>query len=417
MKSTESSRLNLSKAIGFDNLNQNIKNIKWHEYDWLTTPFLAFFISRLLIFAIAYLAEITIPSQGAWHARPDNLFLDIWARFDSGFYLSIITEGYAFNPGEQSNIAFFPLYPLLSKLVDLLINEAVLAGIIVSNLCYLVGLIFLYRLTELEFQDRATANRTVFYISIFPTSFFFSTIYTESTFFACSVATLYFARRRLWGWATLFGLLTTASRIVGILMWGVVMLEWMTANGWTISTMHRAETWRNLWRGLRHDWRTAMLINLIPLGIISYMLFLQQQFQDPVAFWTVQAAWGRTENVGPLVVVWRDVSGFVQQNFKTGEIWWQVPINVPAFLFSLGMSVLIWRRLGESYALYIILSVMIPAASAIQSMIRYLVVLFPLFMMLGYWGRNRLVDQIILISFASFLSLFIALFVNWIFIA
>ena len=387
--------------------------------DWILQPFLAFLISRTVIFFGGYLAEIALPSQtgeGFWHAVPDNLFLDIWARWDSGFYLRIIEEGYLFIIGQQSNVAFFPLYPLLASFLNHITNNSVLAGVIVSHLCFLFALIFLYLLTDLEFDDQPSAQRAVFYISIFPTAFFFSAVYTESTFLLFSVATFYFARRQMWAWAALMGMLTGVSRIIGVAMWGVVMLEWMRANGWTISTAWRRKPWQDLWLAARRQWTSLLVISIIPLGLLSHMVFLWRTFQDPLAFWTVQSAWAR-ENLGPVAIVLRDIQPLLSQSFLLGEIWWHVIIDVSALIFALVMVFVLWRRLGESYAIYCLLGVIIPASSGTGSISRYILVLFPLFMMLGLWGRHTTLDRVLTISFATFLGIFTAIFVNWFFVA
>ncbi|MCB0168970.1 MAG: hypothetical protein KDJ97_00335 [Anaerolineae bacterium] len=393
-------------------------HINWRALDWLYYPLAAFAITRLTLFFAAYLSEIAFAESGAggWHAVADNVFLDVWARFDSGFYLRIVQEGYLFKLGEKSNVAFFPVYPLLTDWLVPLVGQEVLAGVIVSNLCLLGALIFLYRLTKLEFDDASTARRTVYYIAAFPTAFFFSAVYTESAFLLWIVGTMYFARRRLWVWAALFGLLTAATRIVGVITFGMVGLEWLRSHGWTISTCFRPEAWWGLLRGLRTDWPSLLVIFVIPLGLLSYMLFLQRQFQDPVAFWTVQAAWGR-EDLGPVAIIWRDVSGLISQNFFTGKIWWHVLLDVGAFFAVLILSVFVWFRLGEAYAIFCLLSVLIPVSSGTGSMTRYALILFPLFMILGWWGRIGILDRAIMIGFSVFLGIFTAIFANWIFIA
>jgi hypothetical protein len=73
----------------------------------------------------------------------------------------------------------------------------------------------------------------------------------------------------------------------------------------------------------------------------------------------------------------------------------------------------IWRRLGESYALYTLLSVLIPATTdTLYSFARYIVVVFPIFAMLAIWGRHSLVDKTITIGFSLFLGILTAIFVT-----
>ncbi|GAB4530061.1 MAG: membrane protein [Anaerolineae bacterium] len=387
------------------------------DYYWLTRPLLAFLVTRVIVFLGAYLAEIGVPGmagEGLYHVNLNNVWLDVWARWDSAFYIRIVDDGYRFVLGQQSSVAFFPLYPLLVSFLSPFMGTLA-AGVVVSNTMLLGGLIFLYKLTEFEF-DAATAGRTVLYIAAFPTAFFFTAVYTESTFLFFTVSTVYFARRRMWAWAALFGMLCASSRIVGVVVWGIVGLEWLRAHGWTLSTIHRKDAWGNLLHALRTDWFNLLIICLIPLGLLSYMLFLQQQFGDPVAFSTTQSAWGR-QMLGPIAVISRDLRGFLGGNFLTGDIWWHMIIDLGAYFAVLGIAIATWRRLGASYALYCIISIVIPSMSGTGSLSRYALVIFPVFMMLGYWGRRQWLDRALLVVFSVLLGILTTMFVNWIFVA
>lgn len=416
--------MQLSKQ--FDNLNklrgttqQAVTTINQPKYYWLTRPLAAFFVTRLIVFLGAYLAEIALPSRtgdGLYHVDPNNIFLDVWARWDSSFYINIVRDGYFFAEGFQSSVAFFPLYPMFIYLLEPLAGSLLAAGVLVSNLSLVGALIFLYKLTDFEFNDSGTATRTVFYIAAFPTAFFFTAVYTESTFLLFAVGSMYFARKGEWGWAALFGMLTSATRIVGVLMLGVVGLEWLRKHGWTLDTMHKKEAWLNMLNAVRRDYISLGMILMIPLGVFSYMHFLNTHFGDPVAFSTTQSAWGR-QTVGPIAVVMRDVEALFAGNFMTGEIWYHLALDLGAFAAVMLVSFFIWQRLGASYALYAMLCVLIPASSGSQSISRYVLVVFPFFMMLGVWGKNALLDRTLLIGFSVFLGILTSVFVNWIFIA
>ena len=411
---------------------QNLRSLKWidvkpfsfierlntPEYYWIMRPLFAFLITRLIVFIGAYIAEVAVPSltgAGLYHVNPNNIFLDVWARWDSSFYINIVENGYFFQPGVQSSVAFFPAYPILVSFLAPFIGTLA-AGVVVSNSCLYGALVFLYKLTDLEFNDSAIATRAVFYIAAFPTAFFFSAVYTESTFLMFSIATMYFARRKLWFWAVLFGLITSASRIVGVLHFGVVGLEWMHTHGWTLTTIYKPSAWRDLIKGIKTDWINLLIIFAIPLGLISYMVFLYTSFHDPIAFSTTQSAWGR-EMLGPITIIWRDLTGLLSQNFLTGDIWYHVIIDLSAAFAVLGSIFWIYRKLGETYAIYSFLSVIIPMWSGTGSVSRYVLVIYPLFMMLALWGRNSILDRFITILFSMFLGIFTVIFVNWIFIA
>lgn len=392
----------------------------WNKpsYQWISRPLVAFLVTRFIILFAAYIAEIALPGMtgdGLYHVDPSNVFLDVWARWDSGFYLRIAEQGYYFTVGQQSSVAFFPLYPLFVNLLTPIAGSTLAAGVVVSNLCLFGALIFLYKLTELEF-DSETAGRAVFYIAAFPTAFFFTAVYTESTFLLFSVGTMYFARKRLWAWAALMGILVASSRIVGFVMVGVVGLEWLKSHGWTLSTMYKREAWSNLFRGLRTDYLNLGIICLIPLGMFSYMLFLYARFGDPIAFNTTQSAWGR-KLIGPIAIIYQDIAGLIGGNILKGEIFYHVLLDLTAFFAVIFIAIAIWKRLGESYALYSLISVIIPISSGSQSMTRYVLIIFPMFMMLAWWGRREWLDRILIVCFGVFLGIFTSIFVNWIFIA
>jgi hypothetical protein len=341
--------------------------------------------------------------------------LSLWAKWDSQWYVQIARDGYWYQPLAQSNVAFFPLYPLTVRLLAPLTGgNLVLAGFLLSNFYLLCALVFLYQLAALELHDKAAAGRTVFYLAFFPTAFFLSAVYTESLFLCLSIATIYFARRQRWVLAAVAGLLAAATRNLGVVLWLLVLWEWLRHHGWRLARIHRKETWRSLWRGIRADWVDLLIICAIPLGLLLYLAFLQVYFGRPTAFVEVQAAWGR-QNIGPVAVVTRELAAL--RDFTINKSNLSRLLNLSAFLAVLGMVPFIWRRLGEGYALYVLVLLLVPAASALQSMIRYVLPMFPVFIVLGAWGRFPAVDRTLLGTFALLLGVLTAIYVNWIFIA
>jgi hypothetical protein len=393
-----------------------LPQVNWRQYEWIIVPLLAFLISRMVVFAAAVIGDLMLPADpGHWDPTPGNHLLGLWARWDSQWYDWIVNEGYWLRPGQRSNVAFFPMYPLIiSTIKPILGNNAVLAGVLVSNIAFLAALIFLYRLTDLEFGDRQGAGRTVVYLAIFPTAFFFSMMYSESLFLLFTVAAFYFARRHLWAWAALMGLLASATRVIGVLTWGFLMWEWLRIHGWTIESIHRRETWGNLWLALRKDWFSVLIIAVIPLGLLSYMAFLQLTFKDPIAFSTVQSAWGR-ENIGPIAVVLADIKDIVVEGASQGTV--ARVLNLATLITFTGASVIVWRKLGAGYAIYTLLAILIPSTSASQSLIRYAIVCFPVFMIAGVYGRNIYLDRIWLVLSGMLLGILTIIFVNWVFVA
>lgn len=383
--------------------------------DWLLHPILAFTSSRLFIFFIGTFASVLLPvEQGHWNAVPDSPFLSLWAKWDSQYYYDIVVNGYWFTPNRQSNVAFFPFYPLLTRLLSgLMGDKVILAGFILSNLFFLGALIFFFKLTELEL-DSGSAKRVVYYLAFFPTSFFFNSVYTESTFLFFMLGTVYFAKKQNWIAASLLGILTSVTRNIGILAWPLVIFEWLRGNGWTLKQIFHKEAWLSLWDGFQKHWFDLIIISIIPLGMISYMLFLKSNFDRPLAFIETQAAWGR-ENIGPIGVLTKSITYML--NYPIGKGWLINFINTFGVLFFLILIPFIWFNINEGYAIFVLISLMLPLSSSTGSIIRYLLTAFPGFMILAKWGRNEIADKIMLTSFSILLGMFVTIFAVWVFVA
>ncbi|HLN46747.1 MAG TPA: mannosyltransferase family protein, partial [Magnetospirillaceae bacterium] len=173
-----------------------------------------FVATRVPLIIIASVAAIVIGQRAGHHWSPQHgLALDVWSRWDAQHYLDIAQIGY-----HGKDIAFFPLYPLLIHLVGKLLGDDLIAGLLISNVAFLVALAYLYALTKKEFGDDTTAFHAVFYTAIFPTAIFFSAIYTESLFLALTVASVYYARRGNFITSGLVGALAALTRVEGILV-------------------------------------------------------------------------------------------------------------------------------------------------------------------------------------------------------
>src|SRR5918992_2478196 len=100
---------------------------------------LAFILTRAVLTLIG-LTGVAILGEGGRRLdlAPDLPWLELWAQWDSEHYVRIATEGYSYTPGTFSNIPFFPLYPLLIRIVMLLrgrvdTQTGAFAGFVIAN--------------------------------------------------------------------------------------------------------------------------------------------------------------------------------------------------------------------------------------------------------------------------------------------
>jgi hypothetical protein len=125
----------------------------------------SFYIQPWLYFPLA-----DVKSRG-WIITPHPI-LDMWFRWDSVWYLDIIKHGYIAPinfTSVESNISFYPLFPYLIKLLVNLFPVAlrrtsmtVLIGVILSNVCLILALFLLYKLTASLLNNTEAAGRTMF---------------------------------------------------------------------------------------------------------------------------------------------------------------------------------------------------------------------------------------------------------------
>ncbi|MGB9883259.1 MAG: hypothetical protein ACPLRN_01960, partial [Microgenomates group bacterium] len=111
--------------------------------------FFLFLLWRIVDFLIIFLASKFIPYLGFFPYKEtlNQYQLPFWlsklANFDGVHYLLIAKNGYS-----QWEQAFFPLYPILIKIINIFINNYLLTGLLVSNISFLVGLYFLKKTFE-----------------------------------------------------------------------------------------------------------------------------------------------------------------------------------------------------------------------------------------------------------------------------
>jgi hypothetical protein len=118
-----------------------------------------------------------------------------------------------------------------------------------------------------------------------------------------------------------------------------------------------------------------------------------------------QNAWGRTPGA-----FWRPLVDYLQHPLAVSEPWNFVLFNfgVALLLFAAGTAFLIRRR--WSLAAYTFLSVLLPLSSgSLQSLGRYAMTAFPLFLWLATITRNSIAARVVTIVSAALLGWFLAL--------
>ena len=342
-------------------------------------------VTRAALLVVAWLSQY-LPVNAAfpkaafvargWNLTPMRL-LDVWARWDAGWYLSIVRGGYTLQGpvgSTQSNFAFFPFYPFLVRGTAALLpagartDTALLAiGVVLSTVMLAGGLVALRWLVTTAEGDEAVARRAVLYLLLFPTSFFFHCFYTESAFLLLSAAAFVAARRRAWWAAGVCGGLTALTRPNGVLIAAPLLLAYLGAREWKV-------------RRVRAD---VLWLALIPASLLAYMAALYPVTGALLAPLKVQAAWGKV-----LATPWETLL----EPRGTYPVTTAVERVVVIVLLVVAVRAF-WLLRDRSHAAYAALFLAAPLFTGIlNSQARYAAPLFPLFAALAVLGRRPRID-------------------------
>ncbi|MEK7565617.1 MAG: hypothetical protein AAB506_01055 [Patescibacteria group bacterium] len=288
-----------------------------------------------------------------------------WGNFDGVHYLTIAQHGYLGLVNNEQ--VFFPLYPLLIKLLYFLTQNYLASGLLISNFSILFAAIVLNKITKNIWP--------VIFLFSFPTAFFFGSIYTESLFLLLILLTFYKSK--------FFGFLAGLTRLTGFFtgIFGV-------------------------------------------LGVTIYMLYLKLEFNNPLLFLFNQGGFNnaRANNLFSLVtppqVIFRYFKIFTTADPANIAFWVSV-LEFSSFVFGIGLLtwLTIHKKIPVSWLIFSWAALLLPSFSGtFASIPRYLLTIFPIFICLGSIKNQSLRLATILI-FAILQVVLTVLFVRGYFIA
>jgi hypothetical protein len=345
----------------------------------LRYPLTVFALSRVAVYALLAAAGWTsrIPRQSgiSYHG-----FFAPLGQWDAVWYGWIANHGYDPAIGHGNAAAFFPLYPLIWRVVGVLPGPMALWGSLTSTLLFAAALCLLYTVTEGRYGARI-ARRTVLYLAIFPLTFVFSLPYAESLFLLLALAAFALTWHDRWWWGSVAAALAVLARPVGIAL--LPALAWRR---------YRTE-------GRRLSAYLPLL--LLPLAELAFFLYLGWRTGNFMASPDAQErGWGRGVSALPWVLVytlWHDV-------IEAGHL--RFVIHILFTLLWCGLFYKAWRmRMPAEYLIYAALLVLLPTSGGLLvSMGRFGMVAFPLFWALAEWGEDERVDTLVKTSFPLLLG-------------
>ncbi len=330
-----------------------------------------FSVWRLATFIISYLATIIIPKWGGWFPYPDRVLIPtglpswIWGfgNFDGVHYLRIAQDGYV----AANSQAFFPLYSLLVRILNIFPKNPSLdtsiyvdpsyffTSFILSNLLFIFALYFSYRLIKIDFEEKIGRISLIFLL-VFPTSYYFGSVYTESLFLLLVASSIFYIRKHNFILGGILAGLASGTRVMGVMLFPLLVMEIFRAG--------KVERFK--------AWLGALLA---PLGTVFYMLYLKASTGDYLYFLSAQPRFGAERSAEPFILL-------PQVIYRYFKIFLALPVNSMKFfnaglefvfaLLPLTLLIVFWKKMRFSYWVFTLGVLILPTLTGtFSSMPRY----------------------------------------------
>ena len=298
-----------------------------------------------------------------------------WGGFDGIHYLTISESGYV----ADFTQAFFPFFPwvigIFSKYLSL---NSLYSALLVGNLSLLAATCLFWLLLRIDFKA-GQSRQIILSLLFFPTAFFFGAVYGESFFLSLVFGSFLAARKKKWLLAGIIGAMATGTRFVGIFLIPALAVEY-----W----LQLKESGQSIKQVKFTSIIPVLSICLVSLGLIAYMIYSKQHFNDALKFIHSQPAFGasRSDKIILLYqVFWRYVKMSVTVDFFS-LLYYRISMEMLSAVIFLALGLISFKKTRLSYAIFGFLSFLTPTLTGtFSSMPRYILVMFPVFIMIGSW--------------------------------
>lgn len=370
-----------------------------------------FVLALLFRFAVYFISVVYLFVFSDETTFGFNDFLSAWNRWDAPNYIDIASKGYAgcVEDGQHLFLVFFPLYPWLLKAVYVVIADWELSCLLLSTLAYAAGACFFYALLCEEY-GKSIAEKSLVLLSVFPFSFFFGGMMTESLFFCTMAAGFYFVKKHNWLAVGLTGILCSLCRVQGVLLLGVAGVEFFV--WYKPFLMIKQKKGKEL---LKLLFTKGVYLFFIPVGNLIYFYINYRVEGDPFRFSVYQKEhWyhSTTYFTNALEEIWGYAFAESTKNTLKVSIW--IP---ELLLFVLAVVLLFYglRRHPLKYTAFLLVYTLVNySVTFLISGGRYMSCAFPLFVILGeILDRHPKVYYIVVAVFSMLFAVYMTGYFSW----
>lgn len=297
---------------------------------------------------------------------------------DAIHYQALAEHGYL---ATEPHWGFFPVYPFL---VSLFHADYYLTGILLSNAFFFGAILLLFYVSREFGLSEEQSTRSVWYLAIFPASYFFSAPMTESVFLCVTLLAVYLALKDQWWLAGLAGAVSSATRVTGVLLIVLLSLLYLERRKWKM--------------GL-----DGLSLLLVPLGLAAFMVYAWIATGSPLAFIQAQALYSRNTSgvffLRPLIDFVLHPRGF--------EGWQFAPLSFAVAVLVFFCIYKLARQKEWALAAYSFVCILVPLSTGILTSIpRYMAVVFPIYLVLARLEYDRVITYVFTALFVLLTALF-----------
>ena len=304
--------------------------------------------------------------------------LSIFNLYDCIHYINMAQYGYR----EPLLYAFFPLYPLLMRIIHYIVPSYEIAGFIISNTCSLLSLIILNKL--LKGKENKIYNLT--YLVFSPILAYTTIVYTESLFMFLTLLGYYLYKKDKYLLSALIVGLSILCRNSGIILWGAIGLDMLF----------------RLFKTKDIKFKNILLFGIVSLAIgMLYPIYLYITTGNPLMFITVQETYWYREKGFIIDGIIKDIG--VIKRYTNPFIILIFLENWVSFFITLILGIKIFKK-DKVSSIYVIVSLLAFATMyrntnywvslASISLFRYVFNLFPIYLY-TFDNKNNNLNMII----------------------
>jgi hypothetical protein len=382
---------------------------RWWTVHPLALTLVAFLAIALAVWFIAYWSVLHPPAVRPVGTQPPGsadlpTWFRGWAQWDGGWYQQISREGYSYQVGVTSSVAYFPVYPFLIRVLGLAAPGAP-SPLVIGSLITLASGTASMALLWTWCRSRYTAARAttaVLLLAVFPYSIYlYGPVYADALFLAGVLGSFVLLERNRVLAATLVCAVTSGVRPAGFIIAVVLVLrlvEIRRGERALADPSWSQRSWLRRWspRVLHpKDW----IILGSASGFLAYCCYLATRFGDPLAFSATQASPGWDQPAGPRT--WFKVAMFNEiAREPLGPAALGLLFQASIVLVVLVAAAFAGRRIGWAYAwLMVLLAAMVTLGSKdFQGAGRYLIpAMVPVVALAsGFLSRHRVLRVVVI---------------------